>query len=135
MPRKTIKKEETTEKVKEEEKVTPEQMQQAAATAINSYFTSEINDAVRDLTNDQMFDLLRRLEQSEYWYSILRYNNLRLIAVQSALSTLDPVTSPSLISKNQGIALGISDLQNLVIQLVEIEKQAAKDIKEINDTF
>jgi len=120
---------------KEEEKATPEQVQQSAAQAINSYFTQEVNQAVSELTNDVMFARLRQLEASEYWYAILRYNNLRLLTAQSALNSLDPIISASAISKTQGQMQGIVDLQNCVIQLVEIEKQAAKDIQEINENF
>jgi hypothetical protein len=117
------------------EEVTQEQMQQSAAQAIQAYFTREINEEVRDMTNDVMFMKLRNLEQSEYWVAILRYNNLRLLNAQSALNTLDPVTYPSAISKQQGAMMGLVDLQNAIIQMVEGERAAAKEMKEINEEF
>lgn len=118
----------------EEKKVAPqEQLQQAAAQAIQSYFTKEINDAVHEMTNDRMFSLLRELEQSEYWHAILRYNNLRLLSAQSALNTLDPVTYPSAISKQQGAMMGVCDLQNAIITMVEAEKAAREEMNAINE--
>lgn len=123
------------EEVKEKEVPTPEQMQQSAAQAIQSYFTREINEEVRDMTNDVMFMKLRNLEQSEFWIAILRYNNLRLLNAQSALNTIDPVTYPSAISKQQGAMMGLVDLQNAIIQMVEAEKLAAQETEDITNSF
>lgn len=123
------------EDIKKEEGVTPEQMQQSAAQAVQSYFTREVNEIIQELTNDKMFALLRQLEQSEYWWAILRYNNLRLLNSQSALNTLDPVVNPSAMSRQQGAMMGLCDLQNAIITMVAAEKAAAKEIGEIEETF
>ena len=121
--------------VKEEKKITQEEFQQSAAQAINSYFTKEVNENVNEMTNDRMFAILRQLEQSEYWFAILRYNNLRLLNSQSALNTLDPVVNPSAISRQQGAMMGMVDLQNAIITMVESEKVAEKEAREISETF
>lgn len=115
-------------------KINPEQGQQIATQYIQEYFTKEVNNRISEMTNERMFTLLRQLEQSEFWYAILRYNNLRLLTAQSALNSLDPVTSPSAISRTQGSAIGLCDLQNAVIQLVEMEKDAIKE-KESGEIF
>ena len=131
--KKTVKKGEDIEK--KEEGVTPEQMQQSAAQAVQSYFTKEVNETIQELTNDRMFALLRQLEQSEYWWAILRYNNLRLLNSQSALNTLDPVVNPSAMSRQQGAMMGLCDLQNAIITMIAAEKAAAKEIGDIEESF
>lgn len=115
------------------EKITPEQLQQSAAQAVQGYFTKEVNEGLQELTNDRMFALLRQLEQSEFWYAILRYNNLRLLNSQSALNTLDPVVSPSAISRQQGAMMGLCDLQNAIITMVAAEQAAQDEMREIDN--
>ena len=90
------------------------------------YFTPEIEDAVRKMSDADMFKLLYQLEQSEYWLAIVRYNQIRSSYTQSAILSADPVKDPTLIARNQGIMIGLSDMQNAVIMLWQ-EKQ-----KEVN---
>lgn len=119
----------------QEKKEGGEPMQRAAAQAIQSYFTKDINEQIGDMTDEVMYARLRALEMSDYWIAILRYNNLRLLNSQSALNTMDPVQNPTAIGRQQGAMMGIVDLQNAIIMLVESEREAQKETREIQDTF
>lgn len=120
-------------KKESEEKVTAEQVQQAVAQAAQAYFTPQVNAEINELSDERMFDILRGLEQSEFWYALLRYNNKRLLVAQSLINSIDPVQQPTAISRTQGVMTGIVDLQNAIIQLVESEKAAVANAKEISD--
>ena len=87
------------------------------------------------MTNDVMFALLRQLEGSEYWIPLLRYNNLRLLNAQSAINSMDPMTQGSTMRLQQGCMMGIVDLQNAIITMVEAEKEAEREAREIAETF
>ncbi len=123
------------EKEDVEKKPTEQQFQQSAAQAIQSYFTKDINDKVNEMTNDVMYARLRQLETSDYWTAILRYNNLKLLNSQSALNSMDPVQNPTAISRQQGAMMGLVDLQNSIIIMVEAEKAAQREMSEIEETF
>ena len=90
------------------------------------YFTKDLEDTVRNMTDEEMFTLLYQLEQSEYWKAILRYSQIRSSYTQSAILSADPVKDPTLIARNQGIMIGLSDMQNAVIMLWQ-EKQKVEE--------
>lgn len=90
------------------------------------YFTQDIEDKVRAMNDEEMFKLLAQLEQSEFWIAMLRYNQIRSSYTQSAILSADPVKDPTLIARNQGIMIGLSDLQNAVIMLWQ-EKQKVQN--------
>ncbi len=90
------------------------------------YFTQDIEDKVRAMSDEDMFKLLAQLEQSEFWIAMLRYNQIRSSYTQSAILSADPVKDPTLIARNQGIMIGLSDLQNAVIMLWQ-EKQKVQN--------
>lgn len=91
------------------------------------YFTVEIENKIREMSDTQMQQSLASLEQSEFWIAILRYNQMRLQMSQSALFQGDPVKEPTMMTRQQGIMLGISDLQNAVISLVQDREDKAKE--------
>lgn len=91
-----------------------------------NYFTEDLEERMK-MSEEEMFQLLLNLEQSEYWPAILRYNQIRLSLSQSAVFSGDPVKEPTNISRHQGIMLGLSDLQNTVIQLVQNREQENKE--------
>ena len=129
--KKTVKKEEA----KKDPEISQEQMQMAAAQMIQGYFTREVNDQVRDMSNDMMQKKLRELEGSEYWIAILRYNNLRLLNAQSAINTIDPISNPSAIRRLQGTMEGLVDLQNGIIQMAMSERAVQEETESILETF
>ena len=91
------------------------------------YFTAEIDEKIRTMTEPEMLQILKSMEQSEYWIAILKYNAVRLSMSQSALFAGDPVKDPTGMSRQQGIMLGLSDLQNGVITMVQNAEQEAKE--------
>lgn len=117
---------------KKEEEVDSGQIQQAAAQVVQKYFTKDVNEAIQRMSNDEMFTLLRQVEATPYWTAILRYNNLRMLSAQSALNTLDPVTNPTAIGRQQGAMMGLCDLQNAIITMIEAEIAAQKEMDEMN---
>jgi hypothetical protein len=120
---------------KKKEIHTVESMMQAVAQAVNEYFTPEVNAKMSDMTQDHMFLVLRELEGTEYFTAILKFVQLRLLAAQSALNSLDPVANPTAISRQQGAMMGVTEIQNAVITMVASEREAAKEMREINENF
>lgn len=90
------------------------------------YFNDDIENKVRAMQDEEMFKLLAQLEQSEFWIAMLRYNQIRSSYTQSAILAADPVKDPTLIARNQGIMIGLSDLQNAIIMLWQ-EKQKVQN--------
>lgn len=90
---------------------------------INNYFQGPRNADVQAMTNDEMYSLLRELEQTPYWIAILRYTQQRLLLCQSQMNIVDVHKDPTALSRNQGAMMGLVDLQNAVIQLVETQKK------------
>jgi hypothetical protein len=65
------------------------------------------------------------MEQSEYWIALMRYNQIRSSYTQSAILSADPVKEPTMIARNQGIMMGLADLQNAIIMLWQEKQKAA----------
>lgn len=85
---------------------------------VRGYFTEEISKAVSDMTVKEMAAILKELPDTQFWIAVLKYNQERLQISQATLFSADPVKDPTLIARHQGIMLGLSDMQNAVIQLV-----------------
>jgi len=97
---------------------------------VRTYFTPEIEAQMNNMSKEQVIGTIRDLMNSEYWIAILRYNNDRLRMAQDAVIMGDPVKEPTAIARNQGVMLGISDLQNAVISLNMQAEQRAKKANE-----
>lgn len=98
----------------------------------NNYFTKDIQDSISEMTNDQMNAILLDLESTSYWTAILKYLQGRMIIAQNGLLTIDPIAKATEICRAQGIMMGQSDLQSMVILLKQKseEKKPSKDSKE-----
>lgn len=81
------------------------------------YFTEDMHKTIREMSDEKMFELLLALEQTETWLALVRYNQIRSSYSQSSILSSDPITQATLISRNQGIMLGLADLQNAIIML------------------
>ena len=104
--------------------------QQAAP---QDYFTEDVHTRMRSMTEEDMIQKLRNMEQSEYWIAILKYNQMRLSVSQSALFIGDPVKEPAAMARQQGVMLGLSDLQNAVVSLVQGAAEEAKEAQQQED--
>jgi hypothetical protein len=91
------------------------------------YFTRELEDTIRDMSDEEMFRELTNLEQTRAWIAILKYNQARLSVSQSAIFSADPLKDPVGIARNQGIMLGVCDLQNAVIMIKQEREEDAKE--------
>lgn len=91
---------------------------------IKNYFTDDVRERVREMTEQEMNDLLKSLEGLPQWYAILRYNQDRIGVIQDSFLVIDPVKEPSRISQYQGIITGMLDLQDAVLSLKFKSKKA-----------
>ena len=107
-------------KIKKTEEKTQKQLQQPVS-SVRSYFTEDINKRISEMTIPQMFAILKDVPDSETWIAILKYNQERMLFSQSTLFSADPFKDQTLIARQQGIMLGMSDLQNAIINLVTPE--------------
>jgi hypothetical protein len=103
---------------------------QPFSTPTAEYFTGDMEARISSLSREKMMQLLFQLEQTEYWPALLRYSRERMSFVEETLFTADPVKEPSSISRTQGILIGLSDLQNGVIQLVLERQESLKENEE-----
>lgn len=94
------------------------------------YFTKEIDELIRSMSEKEMLSELEALEGTRSWIAILKYNQIRLGHSQSFLFSGDPFKDPTNMARNQGILLGISDLQNAVIILKQEKKQRLQELEE-----
>lgn len=90
------------------------------------YFTAEFEQRVREMSDADMFQLLYEIEQTPYWVALVRYNQLRSGQIQSGILTADPVREPTQIARNQGIMMGLADLQNAIVMLWQERAMKAK---------
>ena len=91
--------------------------------SVRDYFTDEINEQVNGMSLKEMADVLKNLPSNRIWIAILKYNQERLLFSQSILFSADPFKDPTNMARQQGVMLGLSDLQNAVIEL-NTEKKA-----------
>ncbi len=82
-----------------------------------SYFTKEINEKIAGMTEEEMLHEMESLEQTSAWVAILKYTQIRLQHSQSAVISGDPFKEPTNLARNQGVMLGLCDLQNAIILL------------------
>jgi hypothetical protein len=85
---------------------------------VREYFSKDVIDRMSAMSLNEMASILKELPDSQFWIAILKYNQQRLGLSQSALFSGDPFKDPTGVARNQGILLGLSDLQNAVINLI-----------------
>lgn len=91
-------------------------MQQPVASS-REYFTDDINEQVNAMESKEMMSIIKDLPSSRIWIAILKYNQERMLYSQSILFSADPFKNPTEMARQQGIMLGLSDLQSAVIDL------------------
>lgn len=98
-----------------------------------SYFTKDVNEAIASMSEEEMLRELATLESTRAWIAILKYNQVRLQHSQTAVLSGDPFREPTNMARNQGVMLGLCDLQNAVI-LLKWEREEAAAQKESTTT-
>lgn len=117
--------------MKDESTISEKNRSQPFTYSVQEYFTNEIRGRVADLSTERMMQLLKELENTEYWIAVLRYTRDRMLHSQDGLFTADPVKDPTLMARTQGILLGLSDLQNGVIQLVLETRERLRESEDL----
>lgn len=82
-----------------------------------NYFTEEIREIIRDMSNEDMRNALKSLEGTPQWFAMLKYSQDRIANIQSIFLTIDPLKSATEISRYQGTITGILDIQDAVLTL------------------
>lgn len=90
----------------------------------------DITTQLQDMTEDDMRQRLKELVGSQYWPAILKYFDSRSSFVEGALRTIDPFKEPTQVARNQGLLMGLGDLEEAVSLLIEEDKQRKEDKKE-----
>lgn len=85
---------------------------------------------MNEMSIKEMFSVLKDLVGTRAWIAILKYNQQRLSISQNALFSGDPVKDPTNMARNQGIMLGLSDMQNAVISLISASNQVEESSQE-----
>jgi hypothetical protein len=96
--------------------------------AVKNYFTEEIYQQIRDMSNDEMKTHLKELEGTPAWFAILKYSQDRIMVIQGSFLTMDPNKNPTDIARYQGAITGMLDLQDAVLSL-KFESKQAEDPK------
>ncbi len=91
---------------------------------IKNYFTEDVRTRIRELTDEEMKDAFKSLEGTQAWFAILKYVQDRTAVIQDALLVLDPLKESSKISQHQGIATGLWDLPDVVLNIKFASKKA-----------
>lgn len=92
--------------------------------AIKNYFTPEIYERIRNITNEEMKTLLKELEGTPFWFAILKYSQDRIMVIQGSFLTMDVSKEATNISRYQGAITGMLDLQDAVLSLKFASKKA-----------
>lgn len=100
---------------------------------IKSYFQSELNKLADEMTNAEMIEQLKELEETRYWIAITKYVQDRMLVAQGSLCVLDPITRAASIARAQGILSGLLDLQDMLVKAKETVAQAEAKANSTND--
>ena len=76
-----------------------------------------------DMTPKEMEMFLIDLYSTQYWQAIKRYIDARRKLVEDSLMTIDPFQHPTSMAKNQGIRLGLIDLEGAIIEAIDKRKK------------
>jgi hypothetical protein len=83
----------------------------------SAYFSKELMDKMDSMSHPLMMELIKGLHGTDVWTAILKYNMQRLSYNQGMINSIDPTKDAGLLARAQGVMMGISDLQSLVIEL------------------
>mgnify|MGYP001558790599 CR=1 FL=1 len=75
------------------------------------------------MTDQEMATYLKEFYRSNVFKAYKQYINLRLQIVTNALHSTDPIKEPTQMARQQGIRLGLIDVEGFIISLLELEKK------------
>ena len=75
------------------------------------------------MTEDEMNSLLLVFQGTKPYQAMLRYLDLRNGLITNALGTLDPFKSPTEVSRNQGMRLGMYDFPEYLKMLNDKQRE------------
>ena len=101
---------------------------------IKNYFTSDIRESIRSVSNEDMKNSLKSLEGTPVWFAILKYNQDRIGVIQDSFLTMDPMKDATKMARYQGAITGMLDLQDAVLSLKfeSIKAENPKNKQELN---
>lgn len=76
-----------------------------------------------EVTKNQMYDLLVALYQTPYWPAMKWYSTARCAYVDNSLRSIDPFKEPTKMAQNQGIRMGLLDLEGFVVEEIDRRKK------------
>jgi len=82
----------------------------------------------KEMSDEVMWELLLSLEETNYWLAVRRYIYYRVKVVEGGLISTDPFKEPTTMARNQGIRIGLLDLESQI--LVEKEERKKKMVEE-----
>jgi len=101
---------------------------------IKTYFEKDLNNAVDEMSDSEMVEVIKELEGTRYWVALTKYTQDRMLVAQSTLCAMDPIKNPAEIARAQGILSGLMDTHSAVRSIKESIKAAeAKELKK-NDS-
>ena len=67
------------------------------------------------MNEEEMKQLLLDLHNTVYWQAIKRFFDVRCVMIENALVSIDPFTHPTDMARNQGIRIGLMDLEKYIV--------------------
>ena len=89
-----------------------------------NYFTDEVHEIIREMSNEEMKNALKMLEGTPAWFAIIKYGQDRIANIQDSFLTIDPIKDATKMTRYQGVITGILDLQDAVLTLKYASQKA-----------
>lgn len=92
--------------------------------------TQQEKEAIDEMTDKGMEELMVQLSGTAYWPALVRYNRIRDSVILSSLSITDPFQEPTQVARSQGIRTGLYDFEEAIRSLKEsVDKAEAESVK------
>jgi hypothetical protein len=82
-----------------------------------------------EMNDKQMENILAELVDTNFWTAIKRLSYRQYESTRDSLITIDPVTNPALIARNQGVISGLIYLESYVYKIIN-DRKMERDEKE-----
>jgi hypothetical protein len=117
--------------MKKEQKKDEKQQEEKAERRYNPTSPPELEEDITAMNEEQMYNLLVSLVDTEYWKAIKKFFDERGRKAGQSLFSLDPFKNPSDMSKIQGLRMGYYSLENEILK--EIERRKEEERKEAGE--